>query len=452
MFLSSGRLLGIKPTLEYDPFFSSVGLLMHMDGANGSTTITDLIGSTITNAGSPTISTAQFKFGGSSLSLNGSSGLQVADKAGLAPGTGDFTVEMWIRPTATANARLWSYQAAGSAQVLILGRDATGRIFGELRNNTGSNDTTVTGATVLSLNTWYHVAFVRQGTTCYIFVDGVMEGNIGGMTQNIPTGGVCSIGYYQTGNTNFFTGFIEDIRFTKGVARYTASFTPQNRAFPDNGIDPYFSSVYALLHFDGANGATTTTDVKGNTVTVGTPGCQISTTQFKYGGSSMSFTKVANAKVSLPLPAIGTQDFTIEFWVRFNTVAGAGGADSLFDSRPLSQNGPYPDILYQGTGGWTYFVGGTAVISGGSAVANTWYHVAVSRVSGTTRMFVNGAQVGSNQAGLTDYNVATTVNMGASMNNGQGNLDGYLEDVRITIGVGRYSAAFTPWPVAFPNN
>lgn len=229
-----------RPTLplptngEYDPYFGNTTMLMHMNGVNSGTSFPDVFNAAITTQGSPVTSTAQSKFGGASLSLNGSSALKVADKLSLVPGTGDFTVEAWIRPTATANARIWSYQAAGSAQVMIMGRDATGRLFGELRNVGGNNDTTVTAATVMNLNQWYHVAFVRQGTTCYLFVDGVMEGNIGGMNQDIPTGGVLSIGYFQTGVNAFFTGFIDELRFTKGVARYTANFTPPTAAFPNS--------------------------------------------------------------------------------------------------------------------------------------------------------------------------------------------------------------------------
>lgn len=449
MFLSASRLQGTRHTEPNDPFITSVNLLMHLDGSNNGTSFLDQCGNTITLQGSPVTSTAQFKFGTASLSLNGSSALKVADSARIVPGTGDFTIEAWIRPTATANARIWSYQAAGSAQVMILGRDATGRVFGELRDSSGANDTTLTGATVLNLNQWYHIAFVRQGTTCYIFVDGVMEGNLGGMSQNIPTGGVCSIGYFQTGANAFFTGFIDEIRFTKGVARYTANFTPPSAAFQDTVPDPYFGSVINLLHFDGANGATTTTDVTGKSIVLSNS--TISTAQFRFGGSSLNVTGGSTSYAQMTTEALGNGSFTIEYWVRFNALATSPNGSTMFDGRPVTTAGAYPTI-YADTADFHFYTGSGDVMAGGTPAINTWFHVAICRSGSTIRLFIDGVQVAS-ATDTTNYLLAGTgiALLGGNTASGAQNMNGYLDDVRITKGVARYTANFTPPNLAFAN-
>ena len=94
-----------------DPHWSNVVALLHLDGANGSATFTDQKGHTFTAGGSATLSTAQQKFGSASLVLNGSTQyITSATSADWEMGSGDFTIEMWVRPAIAVVTRMELYE------------------------------------------------------------------------------------------------------------------------------------------------------------------------------------------------------------------------------------------------------------------------------------------------------------------------------------------------------
>ena len=140
-------------------------------------------------------------------------------------GSGSFTVEAWIYPTqsgiftlASSNYNYssgtgnWSfYFSPGSASLLYF-------------NTTSVNHASST-TTTISLNTWTHIAYSRNGSTAYFFVNGTQVGTTVSDTTNYPSGGLLYIGQQNDG-TGSATGYIDDLRITNGVARYTANFTP----------------------------------------------------------------------------------------------------------------------------------------------------------------------------------------------------------------------------------
>jgi len=224
-----------------DPDFANVSLLLHGDGTNGSTTIVDSSPSpkTVTAVGDAQISTAQSKFGGSSIAFDGSGDyLSATPNAAYAVGTGDFTVEAWIYPTSFPN----TYQTVAATRGISgsttawnwsVKSDGTFIVY----TNTFSYQGTNTGA--VALNTWSHVALVRSGTDLQVYVDGVankatpMTVSNNFTDQNLwigTTGGVATGG---GAGGDPFTGYIDEFRITKGVARYTANFTPPTAPFPD---------------------------------------------------------------------------------------------------------------------------------------------------------------------------------------------------------------------------
>jgi hypothetical protein len=164
------------------------------------------------------------------VSFNGSSQYcTIADNAAFQMGTGDFTVEAWVYLT-TVNStqrRAYSYQASGST-VCWIGVSSTNKLTAELRGSGAVNDVQVYSTTTPSINTWYHLAFVRSGTTTYLFVNGVLETTTTGMNQNIASGGTPTIGAYNIGGTlgDYWSGNISNLRILKGAALYTTNFTP----------------------------------------------------------------------------------------------------------------------------------------------------------------------------------------------------------------------------------
>lgn len=228
-----------------DSYFDRVSLLMHAEGANGSTTFIDSSSAnrTVTSAGgTPTISTAQQKFGASSLNfpntgtaMYSASGLQIAgaDTAGgpFDFSTGDFTVEMFIRPAANQTTRL----LIGTANALTgtggwgIRLDTSSLVLLGNGNGQGSVSWSWTA------DTWYHLALCRSGSTTKIFINGSQVGgnltpSFGAATNGalFIAGGHPTDGYSASYS---FNGFMDEIRITKGVARYTTNFTAPTTAF-----------------------------------------------------------------------------------------------------------------------------------------------------------------------------------------------------------------------------
>jgi hypothetical protein len=224
-----------------DPNFANVSLLLHMDGSDGSTTFADNSPSprTMTANGNAQIDTAQSKFGGASGLFDGSGDwVSTPSNAAFNFGTGDFTIECWARPANVTNRMIISGQI-NSATTEI----STSVIFeitaaGFLRSYAYSGTTliwNITGTTALSANTWAHFAVCRSGTTVRIFVDGVVDGTATSVSASVNSSSTTfSIGRGGEFNGLYWNGHLDDFRVTKGVARYTANFTPPAAAFPNS--------------------------------------------------------------------------------------------------------------------------------------------------------------------------------------------------------------------------
>ena len=223
-----------------DTNFSSVQLLLHLDGTNGSTTFTDSSNNalTVTPFGNAQISTAQSQFGGASALFDGSDDyLIVTEVAGLEPGSGDLTWEMWIRTTnSTQYATLMSRTPASFASgmwslMMNHNSSAAGDLALYVANfSTGAPLLLTSGVNVRD-GSWHHVAVVRNGSAWTLYVDGTSRAtNTWGGTIADITGSI------YIGRDQFYirdyTGHIDELRITHGVARYTANFTPPTSAFP----------------------------------------------------------------------------------------------------------------------------------------------------------------------------------------------------------------------------
>ena len=143
----------------------------------------------------------------------------------------------------------------------------------------------------------------------------------------------------------------------------------------------------------------------------------------------------------------GTSDYTVELWARWTLITGD---QTLFDMRPASTNGNYL-VLHKDTTTIGFYFNSGERINGGTIAVDTWYHIALCRVSGTTRLFIDGTQVGSDYTDSNSYlsDSTTAYRIGLS-SFGTGQMSGYLGPGRITKGVGRYSANFTRPGWIFP--
>lgn len=217
-----------------DADYANVSLLLHCDGVNGSTQFEDSSASqkTVTAAGNVQISTAQSKFGGAAAYFDGTGDyLTAAYSSEFNFGTGASTVEFWYSSTQTT--QYASYIAMTNFAWQIMNGAGNTICLWIYAINTGAPVLTLTNAAVHD-GLWHHFAWVRSGDVHTLYFDGVA----GATTTNATTVGngtaSLSIGRDETYGPRNYHGYLDEIRITKGVARYTADFTPPTVAHPDS--------------------------------------------------------------------------------------------------------------------------------------------------------------------------------------------------------------------------
>ena len=432
-----------------DPYLGSTSLLMPMEGPNNSTGFFDRADRLpVTTYGNAKISNAQYKWGLTSAYFDGSGDyLKTATVSSVAFGTGDFTAEAWVYFTAIGTYNNFIDTRGGAIST------TAGWAFGVQSNGTlhfYTNAFIASSSTgVITLNRWYHVAVCRVGTTLSLYADGARVATAT-HSQDL-TNQVLSIGANGDGS-EAVTGYIDDLRIVKGVARYTTNFTPPTAAFnSDSTSDPYLSNVSLLLKMDGANNSTTFTDSSLTPKAVLAKGnAKISTTQSKFGGSSAYFDGVSSTYLAMPavgLP-IGTGDFTIEMWANF-----ANPSAYQYFCASSSMTGGYFQMALNGMASNAIGIGRTnvdwpLVFSGHNMVANTWYHIAICRANGVARCFVNGSQIGSSITDSTNFTIGVS-EFHIGHQDANGTMTGYLDDFRLT-NAARYTANFLPPTISHP--
>jgi hypothetical protein len=361
----------------------------------------------------------------------------------MALGTGDFSIQCWVRFASTPSGNSQGIYQLGSGYLPstvsgpALGADGSGWSIYHGTSNTS-------GGSVPSTGVWYFTHYRRVSGTVTLEVDGTVVITVSDSTnytnQYLAIGGYYSPSY-------LLNGFIDDFRYTKGVAR--PSGVVPSAPFPTSGppaTDPDFASVALLLPLNGTNGGTTFTDASSFARTITPTGdAQTSTTQNKWGGSSAKFDGSGDYLSTTLSSAIGTADFTFEAWVYINSLAADAPIMVIGDEANTDSM-----LLYVLTNGRVALYGVSSFAgSPGDVSTGAWVHVAATRQGTTLRAFVNGVQ---KAGGTHGYSLTNTVTIAAQLYTGAIStpLDGYLQDLRITVGVARYTANFTPPSAPFP--
>jgi len=223
-----------------DPLIANVVLLLNPNSTNGSTTFTDLSPTTphtLTAIGDAQHSTAQSIYGSTSIRVDGSGdSVQGSNDADFRL-DGDFCVELWVYPLDTTVERYFisHYDYGNNQRDWRFGRaSSTGNLHFQFVSASGATTTDIDAGVSLSANTWQHIACSKSGITSRIFIDGDLKASNttladqGGSTAQLSIGSILQSSSPQFG-ANCHIG---PIRITKGVARYTATFTPPSGAFP----------------------------------------------------------------------------------------------------------------------------------------------------------------------------------------------------------------------------
>ena len=379
-------------------------------------------------------------------------------------GLSDFTIETWLNVSVLGSAGIitcwnsWSASANTLAYALRL-LDSDKKIYFFANNNANL----LTSTTTINANRWYHVAVSRESNVFRLYIDRVLEATVTSSLIMNATG-LLHIGRFPDG-TESFNGYIDDLRITKGVARYTQSsftFLPTDRnatfyklTYP---TDPFKNYVVLDLNADAVNAEQNNTFLNrsGNNLTITRTG---STTQGSFSpfspagwsgffnGSTDYLTIPANAGFGL------TGDFTIECWVNtsvFNvesiytrhliTMGTGADAANLLKVALFTTAGAASNVISIYTS--------SAILVGNIIVADgRWHHIAVTRSGTDLRLYVDGVQSGSTTSTSQSFDAGATTNIqiGRYNNAEAGRWNGYISNLRIVKGQALYNTnTFTP--------
>jgi hypothetical protein len=189
---------------------------------------------TITLNGDVKSSTTQSKYLSSSMYFDGTGdSLTIGNNQGLHIGSGDFTMEMWFRAAAVnTNQVLIMRRASATARGFVININSSvanklGFVAGD--TNTAAWEVSMTSTSDLSADTWHHIAIVRSGNNFYLYLDGTQEASVSSSVTIADDTSNMLIGVSDSASS-YFSGYLSDLRITKGLARYTANFTPPTAA------------------------------------------------------------------------------------------------------------------------------------------------------------------------------------------------------------------------------
>jgi hypothetical protein len=184
----------------------------------------------IETVGNAQVDTSVKKFGLGSMKFDGTGDYLVIPGAeNFNLGTGNFTIEFWVYPT-TVNStfrRIVTNSVGGFDDNTVVARLNSSN---KIECYVGT--TNIVGSTTILANTWYHVALVRNGTSCTFYLNGVADASSVASAANVNKTTMYVGGFFTTGPSEFFIGMVDDLRITKGVARYPTEPFP-TAAFPD---------------------------------------------------------------------------------------------------------------------------------------------------------------------------------------------------------------------------
>jgi len=208
-----------------DPYWASVVALVHADGTDGSTTITDSKGIiTWTPSGDSQLSSTQSKFGETSISFDGSADFVVGSSDSVFQFAGDFTVEMWVYGNIASSAMLICSDGAGGG---------SGKCYIQGSSVSINNTVIIYDFALDTTNTWKHIALTRTDNNVRLFQNGVQVGSTATSSATADFRAP-HLGHNSFNYSDLFTGYIDELRITAGVARYTATFTPPTVEFPNS--------------------------------------------------------------------------------------------------------------------------------------------------------------------------------------------------------------------------
>lgn len=385
--------------------------------------------------------------------------ISVAANSAFTLGTNNHCIEFWIYLNGTQpnNAVPWAYsvttQFAANNYYLNFAGNVRNLLLGNGAGGWGVNISIA--ATYYTLNAWSHIVITRSGTAFRVFVNGVLAGYATYAGSISAQAGVQTIGSDANdgslGNISgfrFSNGSVPTSYQTSATAVGTSVFTPPTSVTTLTSGGAVSGDVKLLLNFTNAGIIDGT--MENVLETVGN--AQVSTSVVKYGSGSIFFDGTNDALVlpNRPVLQLGSADYTMEFWAyrlaaTNMTWVFLNGNSSNFAGLRVDTDTSGNIFLLISTNGsaWAINTSGTAVLP-----INTWAHIAVVRFGTSIRMYVNGtSQISTTLSGAVTAGTSQQIgcNFGATQV-----VNGYIDDLRLTLGIARYLSNFTPPQVALP--
>jgi hypothetical protein len=409
-------------------------------------------------SGSPTITalTGPLNYSGS---FNGSNNLSLNNIA--LESTSIFTVEAWVYCT--------SFNAGSQNTIIGTRPSVSGTVGWEFRISTSGlpqfyftgGSSLNTSSTVLSLNTWTHLAVTRNGANAYLYINGILSLSSSSFANGSNSGISTYIGIENGDSPSGFRGYISNLRVTN-TALYTSAFTPstvpltaitgtqlltlQNASIVDNSTNAYtITNNSSVTTTSSIQPFTNTNTIVGYAYTFNNNG-YLTYTNNTFLNYAASFNG-SNQYLTLPGSGtiFGTNNFTVECWVYLTATQQF---QYIFDARDSSHTNNWCfgwGLATTAQLSWFY---GASVVNDSSTTdftTNTWYHVAYVRNNNVGTLYRNGTSVGTG-TDTNNYNIVSTTNtIGARYNNtASSGMTGYISNMRIVNGIGLYTSNFTP--------
>ena len=379
--------------------------------------------------------------------------LTVADNADFNLGTGDFTLEAWVyhqSQDSLESKNIYSQRNDSENGISFrIRRDGTSNFqcLDFFYDNIGSGSTV--GVTKVSLHTWHHVALTRKDGVVRIFLDGVLDAtkNLSGVDFGSASGFGPVIGARKRDSDEEAFGFISNIRLIKGKALYTTNFKIPMRELevtPETVLLACQSKTDATLEKTGK-----TITVNGNAVASElTPGLLTPVPKAGAGSAITGSVEFDGTGDYLDVTSssdftYGTEDFTIDYWAYFSSKSSDNYV--IMDQRDIGVTSQVaPHIWFGRTDkGYKYYLNGVNVINGSNdAEFDTWHHFALVKYNNTTKIYVNGVQVGS-YSDTNTYVESSSFRIGHNTV-GTADMKGFISNFRVVKGTALYTHNFIP--------
>ena len=372
---------------------------------------------------------------GGSIYLDGGSVLNISSSDAFAFGNADYTIECWVKPFLSQSGTTYFLLDFNTEGTLRLDDGIFKFSTNMYPVSNGTPELYSTGSGPVAANVWSFLSISRYSGVTRMFLNGVMKSKNTSGGGNFVSASV-RIGARGSSNGNKWTGEISDFRIIKGTSLYQSdsSFTPPST--------PLTAVANTSLHIKGTDASIidksqgSNLKLEGNTT--GSTDLGANSDAYSGSGKYIKFDGTGDYIISQEPVLLGTQDFTAECWLYYQSGLelmgnrlsnGSGGFSVRMTSTSLTVGNS------SGTGFGSVFSGTT------SSLTNAWHHIAVSRSSGVTKIYVDGSSIASHSSAI-DFSLSNPFAIGYSYStgSGSGSLQGYIQDFRVTIGKPRYTA------------